>query len=160
MRKWLLGLALLLCVGTASGHTDGMNERAAWKYACTQSGLSCQGIRMPVVVEADSIFSVAWVFQGASGVFFPGNKYVYVLKSRPDRAKFITTIHEMVHYLVDQRGLFIGNACANEELAFSTGDRAARRLGWDDLVRGTDWWRPYGGCQDYYGTEPKEVIEE
>jgi hypothetical protein len=139
-------LALLLIAGCVSVEISRPIEDVAWEYACTYQ--ECGDLHPPTVVQSDHLFSL-WELQRAYGVYLWDENYVYIRNTfqDPDQ-KIITLTHEMVHYITRSRGEFPAS-CDNENNAFRVGDIVARRIGREDLVRGTTWWRPYANCQGY-----------
>lgn len=150
-----IGITLLGCgviLTTTAGDVSREEARLlgdAWQYVCkVDRTFRCEDVVRPRLVLHDGVNSAF----GAYGVFFPGENVIFVHRTTVDPDKQMqTVVHELTHYLQDQRGwrVSVTDSCQWEAVAFAVADKYARYLGREDLIRGPVWWKPYPGCQNY-----------
>ena len=128
----LAGLLLvgLTAVGVSSAlGAQSLSARDAFREACNLSRYDCAGIRAPMVRE-----SVYVRRSGNYGVYF-GGRTVWLANDLSPERRYVTMVHEMVHYLqthADENGppfVFDVEVCVYEAEAFEVSNQVARRMG-------------------------------
>ena len=127
----LAGLLLvgLTAVGVSSAlGAQSLSAREAFREACNLSRYDCTGIKAPMVRE-----SVYVRRSGNYGVYF-GGRTVWLANDLSPERRYVTMVHEMVHYLqarVDEDGppmQFPIERCVYESEAFEASNQVSRRL--------------------------------
>lgn len=116
----LAGLLLvgLTAIGVSASASPQLSAREAFREACNLSRYDCTGIKPPMVRES---------------VYF-GGRTVWLADSLSPERRYVTMVHEMVHYLqtkVDEDGpplQFAVELCVYESEAFEASNQVARRL--------------------------------
>lgn len=142
----LLGLLLaaLLAIGVSASASPQLSAREAFREACSLSRYDCSGIKAPMVRE-----SVYVRYSGNYGVYF-GGRTVWIADSLTPERRYVTMVHEMVHYLqtkVDENGppmQFAVEVCVYESEAFEASNKVARRLGVPEMP--TDQFNHHYNC--------------
>ncbi len=127
----LAGLLLvgLTAVGVSSAlGAQSLSAREAFREACNLSRYDCTGTKPPMVRESVYVRN-----SGNYGVYF-GGRTVWLADSLSPERRYVTMVHEMVHYLqtkVDEDGpplQFAVELCVYESEAFEASNQVARRL--------------------------------
>ena len=160
MKQLVLACILLLSALTTSadsGDTDvyetayvNKHKYEMWFEACDYTPYTCVGVPVPKVVLEE-------MRPGLLGQYRGGDT-VYIRKGLTGVRLKEVLLHEMIHYLQKQvGGLTVpGPAkeiCAAEEEAFTQTDKWLIDNGYDFLVVGKNWWKPYSHCWQWY--DPK-----
>ena len=148
MHRLMLLLAVLLPVAGHAGIRAAAPDDIANQYfqiACELSKLDCTGISAPLLLAIDTP-------PGLMGFHYYGTNTVYVTDrcflDVADKTKCDgVIIHEMVHYIASERGMFQDDSCANEALAWKVFNLFVLDRGREDLVRG-NWRESYPQCRE------------
>ena len=92
----LAGLLLvgLTAIGVSSAlGAQSLSAREAFREACNLSRYDCTGIKPPMVRESVYVRN-----SGNYGVYF-GGRTVWLADSLSPERRYVTMVHEMVHYL-------------------------------------------------------------
>lgn len=151
----LVSAILLGCIAHDAYYTQERRDlNEAWEYVCEidakDTGFDCSGIPKPRLIYNDGLNS----YMGANGVYFIGEDELFVRWNRPSKeARMQTVVHELTHYLMlyktDPSRVTRTDSCNYEAAAFAVGDRYAKMIGRDDLMRGSTWWFSYAWCQNW-----------
>lgn len=119
----------------------------AWFQACDYTDYSCIGVNPPQVVSE----YMQWGLLG----YYDGTGTVYVNRRLRGQQLNATLMHEMVHYLQKMVGGlevpgYAEPICHAENEAFAVVDLWLEDHGYQDLMRGDTWWKPYRHCYPWY----------
>lgn len=131
---------VLLTAGTPA--TQVLDDRAAWREACSLSGYSCAWTRRPDVARSP--------LGGLYGRYRMGDTYILVNEKIDGNLAYAVRVHEMVHYLQWKRGAWKfehDNACRMEHDAFDVSNVVLRRLGETSKVVNWDVAKAFYGCE-------------
>ena len=139
----LLALLAALLPGISATAPDTLAQEYFQK-TCEYSKLDCTGLKAPVLVAIDTR-------PGLMGYHYRGTRMVFITDrcflDVADKTKCDgVVIHEMVHYIASELGMFANDSCANEQLAWSVYNLSVLDLDRADIVNG-DWRKAYPQCR-------------
>lgn len=132
----LLGiLGLTSCAWVYSMLDIEPDREDTFKYVCYKLeqmyGVSCGSLDAPIVVFSDIIIDAAGYGGGWYGVYYHGEKYVFINPTAPEDMWIEIILHETGHYVIHELGLPPdGDSCE--------GERVVREISggpWDDAAK-------------------------
>lgn len=136
----LLMIATLLLAGCIPLKVLQPKPSMEWLWTCTQAEninpeWSCENIDEPTVVVSAIIKDHVGSLLGGfiRGLYYPGEKYIFIREGMPAAMQWTVTVHEMAHYLLHYYG--VNEMCETEEYA--------RFIAGQD----PDEWRARYGCK-------------
>jgi len=130
----------LLALGIGVANTAASSSE--WEQACYWTELvteiNCDGVEKPRVFMMPGRLMDRFMGPGVRGFFIPLENTVYVREGLDPKLIREITVHEMTHYILDQKARGVYRRCASEQVARMVTDLYAGRDYTSDWKR---WYR-------------------